>query len=805
MTNTSAHSSRVCFFITIYNEAEALPKLLEQISRIKLPEGISAYSVYAVDDASTDTTPQVLETLKASYPLTVLRYEKNKGVPATFKEAFNFFAKNLEDSDIVILMEGDGTSDVSAAPGMLQKILDGNDIAIASRHAHGGAYVRFPWYRIMGSSLINLFLRIMWGVRGATDYTIFYRAYRVSLIKKSFMQPTLHAKRSFAVNGEILLQLSEHEPKIAEVPLRYDYGLKKGPSRMNLVAALKEYMRLTLIYRFSPKRIGQFLFNPITLVAFGSFLLHVWGVMYGFPDLLVLDEPSLTRGALTMLKLHTLIPALHPADFATMYYPPFTAYLYLIALLPVVGISFLLSQMSLGAFTTHLLLDPTVPWVATRVVSALLGTLSVYFLGRLSEKLWKGSGVFAALFLATSFLHVTFSHIARHWSLSTLLVVFMMWAAYEILVSGRRSAYIWAGICAGLGAGTGVITAAFGILPALSHLFRPEGILTKFRSPRIWIMGITALAILALSFALHPLILSNLLAGGDNQGITIASPKSLDSLGKMLTFVVRDLAWTETALFIFAFIGLPFFLRKHRQFGIALAASAFIYVLIIYFGYYYLLHYLQLILPVLALFAAVGVAECIRVAKYRWLKVVLIICIFALPTLVALRFSYLWAQPDTRHDARAYIEANIPMNARIISNVPNMKIVWPERGVLQERIAFDPASSRLLDTTLLALPAAEYPAPVFQVFELSTLSLLGMQKITPEFLQEGNFDYAVVDASAPEMPALTDALSRGTVIARFPHDGKAINIIANEFEGPSTDVFSIRQMGPEVRIVKLFR
>lgn len=805
MTNTSAHPSRVCFFITIYNEAEALPKLLEQISRIKLPEGISAYSVYAVDDASTDDTPKVLERLKTQYPLTVLRYEKNKGVPATFKEAFNFFAKNLEDGDIVVLMEGDGTSDVSAAPLMLQKILEGSDVAIASRHAPGGAYVRFPWYRIMGSSLINFFLRVMWGVEGATDYTIFYRAYRVSLIKKSFMEPTLHAKRSFAVNGEILLQLSEHVPKIAEVPLRYDYGLKKGPSRMNLIAALREYMRLTLIYRFSPKRIRHFIFNPVTLVALGAFLLHLWGVMYGFPDLLVLDEPSLTRGALTMLKLQTLIPAFHPADFSTMYYPPFTAYLYLIALLPVMGISFLLSHMSLSDFTTHLLLDPTMPWVTTRVVSALLGALSVFFLGRLSEKIWKGSGVFAALFLATSFLHVTFSHIARHWSLSTLLVVGMMWAAYVIFTSGRRSAYISAGIYAGLGAGTGVIAAAFGMLPALAHFVSPGSLLGKLKNPNVWLMGTIAVALMTLSFALHPLILSNLLAGGDNQGITIATQKSVGDLAQMIVLAVRDLAWSETMLFLFSLIGLPIFLRKYPRFGTALAASAVLYVLVIYFGYYYLLHYLQLILPVLATFAAVGVAEAVRATKQPWLKVVIIICIFALPTAVALRFSHLWVQPDTRHDAREYIETQIPTNARIISNVPNMKVVWPERGMLAERLAFDPASSRLLDTTLLALPSGSYPEPAFRVFELSTLSAEGAQKITPEFLQEGNFDYAVVDASAPALPALQEKLLKGELVARFPKKGPAINIIANEFGGPSTDVFRIGQMGPEVRIVKLSR
>ena len=241
----------VYFFLTIYNEEYALPTLVESLSRIALPENTD-YRIYAVDDASTDSTPRVLKDLQARYPIDVHRYEKNQGIPVTFRDGFSHFAHTVGDDDVVILMEADGTSDPAVVPLMLEKIQAGSDMVIASRHVKGGAYVRFPRYRTLGSSLVNFTLRVLWRIPGVTDYTIFFRAYRGSLIKKVFAEPvSFFARKSFAANGELLLVCKPVQSRIDEVPLRYDYGLKKGNSRMRLFSALYEYMRITLAYQFS--------------------------------------------------------------------------------------------------------------------------------------------------------------------------------------------------------------------------------------------------------------------------------------------------------------------------------------------------------------------------------------------------------------------------------------------------------------------------------------------------------------------------------------------------------------------------
>jgi hypothetical protein len=565
---------------------------------------------------------------------------------------------------------------------------------------------------------------------------------------------------------------------------------------MKLLQTLLEYIYITPLTSFHRQ--------PIFWVAVGAFAVRLWGITYGLPDLVVPDEASLTRGALTMLKIKTLIPALHPAEFETLYYPPLTAYLYMPVLLIVVGISYLFSSVaSLSVYTTALVLDPSVPWMATRAVSAGIGALTVYVVGRLAERMYPGSGIFAALFLATSFLHVTFSHIPRHWALSLLLITGMVWAAYHILHSGARRWYVLGGLAAGLGAGAGVVPLLLGVVPGLAHLFRPGSLIAKLRSVNLWLLIGTALFLTIVFGLLHPPVIFGHFFGTDWQDNTFREQKTL--LGAVDTFVssMRDLAQSETILLVFALVGAVPLLRRHFHFGSVLLLSCAVVILAVYIGYYYLFHYLLLILPILVILAGIGAYEVVQLSTRRSTQTVIVLCMFALPALVTLRFSYLWSEPDSRHSARAYIEEHIPQDARLISHIPNVKIVWPTPKAIEDRIAFDPDSSRITDMTLLGLSPEAYPAPTFSVFEIGTLSQNGYDRLSPEFLTSQRFDYLLVDRFAAKYPSIEALIAEGELVASFPVEGPAIDVIANEYGGPSTDVFRIQQLGPRIDIIKL--
>ncbi len=248
MAEETKDQVHVYFVLPIYNEEAALPNLLKLLATQPLAPRIER-TIIAVNDGSTDASGEILATLGQQYPIKTITHNPNRGIPGTFKSAFEYVLQTVRDNDVVIVMESDCTSDPSLIPDLVQRINDGNDIVIASRHAHGGAYVRFPWFRTAASTIVNMALRVALHIPKVEDYTIFYRAYRGSIIKRGFAGGvTFKAKKSFAVNGEVLLILSTFHPKIEEVPMRYDYGLKTSPSSMPLVATLVEYIRLAFLY-----------------------------------------------------------------------------------------------------------------------------------------------------------------------------------------------------------------------------------------------------------------------------------------------------------------------------------------------------------------------------------------------------------------------------------------------------------------------------------------------------------------------------------------------------------------------------
>ena len=793
--------AKAYFVLMIYNEEESILPVIESIAGCTMPAQYER-RIIAINDGSTDASQEVLERAARVYPVHTIHYKERRGMPASFKGAFRYLESVLQDDDIVFTLEADGTNDIACVAPLVAEIEKGADVVIASRYAPGAASIGFPRHRLWGSSLINMFLRVLWDVPNVRDCSVLYRVYRGSLLRRYIADDIpFAARKSFAVIAEILLHVSRYTGKFAEVPLRYDYGLKKGPSKMKLLQTLWEYTRIT---PYTPLRK-----QPIFWIAAAAFAVRLWGITYGFPDLLVADEPALTRGALTMLKLHTLIPAFHAADFSALYYPPLTSYLYLIVLAPVMSIAYLFSgYASLSQYANYLILDPTLPWIATRALSAFIGALTVYFLGKISERMYPGSGVYAALFLATSFLHVTFSHIARHWVLSMLFETALLWAGFRLFQSGKTRWYVLSGIFSGLAFGSGVMPVLGGLVPGLAHFFRQGSFAQKLRAPRLWIMAALAALVGGLFLLVHPRIASDFLGVLASRAAVPHVSEVLSGLVRMYQVELRGLMQVEPVIIVFAFVGLLYLLRRNRRIGAVLAFYILLSILILYFAFVYLMHYLNLILPALVVLAAVGAFEAVEMAKRRWLRVALIICIFALPTAVALRVSYLWTQPDTRHEARAYVEANIPRDAHIVSWVPYMKIVWPTASAIRERIAFNPGSARLVDETLLSLATSSYPAPAFDVFELGTADEDVRANMTYEWLASRHFDYVIVDRWGTQYPALEKLIAEGRVVARFPEHGDAIDILATDvighkFEGPSIAAFSIQRMGPEIWIVKL--
>ena len=259
--------------IPAYNEAANLPTLVEGIgTALKYPhrsrndpEGTPAlghpaksrsdllgtpalesapYRLYIVDDGSTDETEVILNALRKTHPITLLTHRMNQGVAAAFRTGFTAVTRDAEHDDVVVLMEGDGTSPPSLLPTMIQLIQDGADLVIASRYQTGGGYVRFPLKRLILSRGANAVFRQLAPNHGVSDYSIFFRGYRVPPLRAALAAHggQFITSETFFANIEILLKLRPYLRRAVEVPLLYDYGKKRGTSGMKIWRNLRSYL-----------------------------------------------------------------------------------------------------------------------------------------------------------------------------------------------------------------------------------------------------------------------------------------------------------------------------------------------------------------------------------------------------------------------------------------------------------------------------------------------------------------------------------------------------------------------------------
>jgi dolichol-phosphate mannosyltransferase len=234
----------IYFVFPVYNERENLEGLVSGIRRIM--QGRS-YKMVAVNDGSTDGSVELLKKLQTD-DLLITGSVINMNVGAVFSMGIDHVLKTAQDNDVMVIMESDQTSEQDLVIPMAKQIEDGQaDIVIASRYLPGGRYVGFPLPRLVFSHVANRLVRAFFPVGGAQDYTIFFRAYRVGVLRQAshyFGPFGLIQSKGFVANAELLVKLSLFTRKIIEVPFVYNYGKKKGASKIHVMRTINEYFVL---------------------------------------------------------------------------------------------------------------------------------------------------------------------------------------------------------------------------------------------------------------------------------------------------------------------------------------------------------------------------------------------------------------------------------------------------------------------------------------------------------------------------------------------------------------------------------
>jgi dolichol-phosphate mannosyltransferase len=145
---------------------------------------------------------------------------------------------------------------------MIKKIKLGYDIVIASRFVQGSRVTGVPFIRNIFSNVVALILGWLFPYPGLKDYSTFYRAYKVSVIKNATRVSTVEELiqgHGFSSMASFLLKLCYIEnPKITEVAINLRYDLKEGGSGIKIFKTIKGYLKLI----FKMKEIQRALMKP---------------------------------------------------------------------------------------------------------------------------------------------------------------------------------------------------------------------------------------------------------------------------------------------------------------------------------------------------------------------------------------------------------------------------------------------------------------------------------------------------------------------------------------------------------------
>ncbi|NJN97094.1 MAG: glycosyltransferase family 2 protein [Anaerolineales bacterium] len=238
-------SPQLSIVLPIYNEAESLPHLLEELVPALEVTG-RTFEIICVDDGSRDNSFVELQKLRAQDArVRVIRFRRNFGQTAAFAAGFD-----RARGEIVITMDADLQNDPADIPQLLAKIDAGYDVVSGWRVKRWQEGFSAFLTRKVPSATANWLISTGTGVP-LHDYGCALKAYRSDVVKSINLYGDLHRF--------IPAIASYYGVSVAEVPVNYrsrQFGRSKyGIGRITRVILDLLTVRFLLNYSTRPIQI----------------------------------------------------------------------------------------------------------------------------------------------------------------------------------------------------------------------------------------------------------------------------------------------------------------------------------------------------------------------------------------------------------------------------------------------------------------------------------------------------------------------------------------------------------------------
>jgi glycosyltransferase involved in cell wall biosynthesis len=209
----------VSVVIPCLNEAKNLPHVLP-----KIPKWID--EIIIVDGRSADDSVAVAKQL---CPDAIIVMESRKGKGVALRAGFE-----RATSDIIIMLDADGSTDPCEIPVYVGALLSGCDFAKGSRFIQGGGTSDMETHRRLGNFGLTMLVRFLFGC-GYSDLCYGYNAFWSRILPKLALDGD-----GFEIETMMNLRVLRNRFKVMEVP-SFEASRIHGTSNLN---AMRDGMRV---------------------------------------------------------------------------------------------------------------------------------------------------------------------------------------------------------------------------------------------------------------------------------------------------------------------------------------------------------------------------------------------------------------------------------------------------------------------------------------------------------------------------------------------------------------------------------
>ncbi|MGL4595161.1 MAG: glycosyltransferase family 2 protein [Thermoguttaceae bacterium] len=206
--------STLSILIPVYNEQTFLGTVIDRVMESPLPDGMDR-QVVLVDDASTDSTPLIIEAICEKYPeIIAIRQPLNQGKGAAIRRGLSELS-----GDFVIIQDADLEYDPREYAKLLAPMISGEaDVVYGSRFAgrlDGGARRVLSVYHTAGNYFLTLLSNLATGLY-LSDMETCYKVFRLSTLKSIPIR-----SNRFGFEPEITAKIAKRRLTVFEVPIDY--------------------------------------------------------------------------------------------------------------------------------------------------------------------------------------------------------------------------------------------------------------------------------------------------------------------------------------------------------------------------------------------------------------------------------------------------------------------------------------------------------------------------------------------------------------------------------------------------------